>query len=93
MVLPSSTFGLIIPPRVQSPKAIKRVLLGADPEGYPVEFLRRAKELARLSSDVETAPANASEIMSNLDTMGDAAIIGFPLSSLIARKHNVQVLW
>jgi hypothetical protein len=93
MLLPRSTFGIILLPQVQSPQEIKRVLLGDDPYGYPVEFIRRAQEFGRIPTQVKNIRANASEIMMHLNQMGDAAVIGFPLSAIIAKKYKAKILW
>lgn len=93
MILPRSTFGIVVPPTISSPLDIQKILLGDDPHGYPIEIIRRLKEFGRIPSSAMIIPAGASEMMSHLESAGDAAVIGFPLSSLLAKKYKAQILW
>jgi hypothetical protein len=93
MLLPRTSFALILRGELSSAKQIEKILLATEQDGYPMHFLRLAKQEKLLQDSIDPVQATFSEIMSLLPRKGDAAITAFPYSHLIAQRHRSKVLW
>lgn len=86
--LPRTHFHLVLAPTRRDPARIKKVMLAEDPYGYPMQFLRDLKAQRHLSPAVKSVDATFSEVMNYLSIKGDAAILGYPFSQLVAKRCN-----
>lgn len=93
MLLPRTSIGFVLRGELSSAKQVEKVLLATEADGYPMKFFSVAKTRALLRKDSEAITATFSEMMSLLPRKGDAAIVAFPISNLIARRHGAKVLW
>jgi hypothetical protein len=93
MLLPRTSLGFVLRKELSSTKQVEKVLLATEVDGYPMRFLARAMEHDLVRRESEAVAATFSEIMSLLPRKGDAAIVAFPISHLIGRRHGARVLW
>lgn len=93
MLLPRTSFGLVLRGELSSPKQVEKVLLATDDDSYTMRFLAIAKARHLLNDNCEPISATFSETMSLLPRKGDAAITAFPISHLLAKRHRAKVLW
>lgn len=93
MLLPRTSFGLVLRKEFPSPKEIETILLATELDGYPMKFLTHARSEGYIPKEAQTVQATFSEIMSFLPRKGDAAVAGFPISYLLGKRHSARVLW